>query len=509
MQFIIPYDGALWPLLMALLSIWLMSTVVLFVYRITFHPLARFPGPKLPAMSYANEFWFDVVRGGRYTHEILRMHEKYGPIVRINPNELHCNDPTFVDVVYALDHDHHRRRNAAMSKCFSRSRIRQIEHLIHVNAQKLCDKVLARQNSAPFAIVQAYSCFTADIISHYCFGDSDCYLDQDDWEPNFRTLVDNFERNLHIFRHIPGLATLVERIPLILTNLFSTEMKTIAINFKVSIPRRVRRAMDLSFVSVGEVPTILSALLSSNLPPSEKTLRRLTGEAVSLMGGGTESTSATLVLLTFHLLSNPNHHKRLYDEISAITTNPLQLPDWKALEKLNFFSAVILECLRLLPGVSGRSPRIATHEDLIYEGKLFSGADSLAPSFSYTVPRGFPISMSTYILHTNETIFPNAKDFVPDRWLDENGNVNRELERYLLSFSKGSRQCIGRHLALCELYVCAAAMILRVFPFLKLYQTSRVDVDYDHDELIGKPSPQSNGVRVQVLDKFREPDVKS
>lgn len=251
------------------------------------------------------------------------------------------------------------------------------------------------------------------------------------------------------------------------------------------------------------------------------------------MGGGTESTSATLVLLTFHLLSNPNHHKRLHDEISAITTDPLQLPDWKALEKLNFFSAVILECLRLLPGVSGRSPWIATHEDLIYEGKLFSSADSLAPSLTYTIPRGFPVSISTYILHTNETIFPNAKDFVLDRWLDENGNINRELERYLLSFSKGSRQCSadsklpravyvqtccdlktvtnirGSRLALCEVYVCAAAMILRVFPFLELYQTSRIDVDYDHDELIGKPSPRSNGMRVQVVDRSREPEMKT
>ncbi|CAI6089867.1 unnamed protein product [Clonostachys chloroleuca] len=110
MQFIISYGGALWPLLMALLSIWLMSTGLLFVYRITFHPLARFLGPKLAATSYANEFWFDVIRGGRYTHEILRMHEKYGPIVRINPNELHCNDPAFVDVVYASGN---QRRNKA------------------------------------------------------------------------------------------------------------------------------------------------------------------------------------------------------------------------------------------------------------------------------------------------------------------------------------------------------------------------------------------------------------
>ncbi|XPS70248.1 hypothetical protein M3J09_002487 [Ascochyta lentis] len=44
-------------------------------------------------MTTLYEFWHDLVLGGRYTQEIRMMHKTYGPIVRIGPEELHCNDP--------------------------------------------------------------------------------------------------------------------------------------------------------------------------------------------------------------------------------------------------------------------------------------------------------------------------------------------------------------------------------------------------------------------------------
>lgn len=53
------------------------ATAVAF-YRLKLHPLANFPGPKLASASYIYEFWFDVILRGRYTREILRLHEVYG-----------------------------------------------------------------------------------------------------------------------------------------------------------------------------------------------------------------------------------------------------------------------------------------------------------------------------------------------------------------------------------------------------------------------------------------------
>lgn len=48
------------------------------VYRLYLSPLAKFPGPKLAALTLWYEFFFDVVRTGTYMAEIKKMHEIYG-----------------------------------------------------------------------------------------------------------------------------------------------------------------------------------------------------------------------------------------------------------------------------------------------------------------------------------------------------------------------------------------------------------------------------------------------
>ena len=48
------------------------------IYRLYFSPIARFPGPKLAALTFWYEFYYDVIKRGKYTWEIGKMHEKYG-----------------------------------------------------------------------------------------------------------------------------------------------------------------------------------------------------------------------------------------------------------------------------------------------------------------------------------------------------------------------------------------------------------------------------------------------
>jgi hypothetical protein len=53
------------------------------VYRLYFHPLSKFPGPKLAAASTLYEFYYNVIQGGRYLFVIEELHRKYGTNIRI------------------------------------------------------------------------------------------------------------------------------------------------------------------------------------------------------------------------------------------------------------------------------------------------------------------------------------------------------------------------------------------------------------------------------------------
>lgn len=51
---------------------------VIILYNLYFHPLSKFPGPKLAACSHLYEFYFDIIKNGMFMQEISRIHEVYG-----------------------------------------------------------------------------------------------------------------------------------------------------------------------------------------------------------------------------------------------------------------------------------------------------------------------------------------------------------------------------------------------------------------------------------------------
>lgn len=109
------------------------------------------------------------------------------------------------------------------------------------------------------------------------------------------------------------------------------------------------------------------------------------------------------------------------------------IADKSSSERLPYLGAVIKEGLRLSYGVSSRTARIATEEDLVYRGEWNK------KDVEYVIPRGYGIGMSTVITHHAETIFPDSHRFLPERWLDD----QNRLEKGFMAFGKGSRRCLA------------------------------------------------------------------
>ena len=140
---------------------------------------------------------------------------------------------------------------------------------------------------------------------------------------------------------------------------------------------------------------------------------------------------AVLTVITYQLLAQPAIYARLVEDLHGIDPSDLR---WIELERRSYLWAVIHEALRMIPGVSHRSARIARDEDLIYQSR--------DGQTRWVIPRGTPIGMTSMINHWNLELFPDPDEFVPERWLVD-GQPNYKLQRMLLSFGKGSRSCVG------------------------------------------------------------------
>ena len=154
-------------------------------------------------------------------------------------------------------------------------------------------------------------------------------------------------------------------------------------------------------------------------------------------------------------------------------------PKWQQLEQLPYLSAVVSEGLRIGYGVSGHMQRRFPDTALEYKG--------------YIVPPMTPVSMTSVFLHDNPTFFPDPRTFRPERFLEQ-----PSLRKYLIPFSRGSRQCAGQNLALCEIYLALTAVFAPGRFRLEPFETDISDVETKHDFVNTSPKLDSKGIRVTV-----------
>jgi cytochrome P450 len=191
-------------------------------------------------------------------------------------------------------------------------------------------------------------------------------------------------------------------------------------------------------------PTVINAIFNHpSLPPQEKTLTRIFDETVTVIGAGTETTGNTLAILTFYVINNPEITETLKAELNNAAKQhgiPLEsMLDCRVVESLPYLRGVMNESLRIASGVCGRLPRRNM-------GATMSYTDPSTKK-TYVFPPGTTMSMSIRDIHFNDSIFEKAHEFRPERWLTKDSDERANLEKHLVPFGKGVRQCVGLELA--------------------------------------------------------------
>ncbi|CAI6088130.1 unnamed protein product [Clonostachys chloroleuca] len=483
------------------LLLWILYFTGLAVYRVTLHPLAKSDAGRsnlsLRGLVRCSPLGSLHPSNRPAAPAVWPNRPPQGPIIRINPDELHCND-IYLQILFTLLALGVRDKSSHFLHGFPpRAQIYELENTIQSSAHNLCRKILSCEGQSALNLASTYSCFAADMISEYSFGQSFGFLDQPGWEPNYKKSVDILLGLGHILRLLPILGTLMEIVPLSVVQLFPSDIALVRHDLQVKFPHQIALPREASKSGAAGSTIFASLLEDSDLPREEKTTARLASEANSIMVGGTESTDVILSLFTYHVLPNPDVLDLIRAEKDTVPADDEgRLPGHK-LEQLPYFTTAIWEALRLVHGISGRAARIAPDEDLVYLKTSDFPGQSRHYQHQFVIPRGYAIGMSAYLLHTNENVFPEPIGFAHS---DGSTKVVKETEVSTSTYSLLAK-VLDNVLAYWDLYICAAALIVHVFRRLSLSDTSAKDVQYDHDELIGKPYVNSNGVGVLVSSK--------
>lgn len=486
----------------SLLPLFLGGTVVYFVvqsiYRLYFHPLRKIPGPKLAAISRLYEFYYDVIKGGMFLFQIEKMHEQYGPIVRINPREIHIKDPSFYDEIYAsggrrrdkdaqflkaysvpgsmvstVDHDHHRYRRNILNAFFSKRAVNELSPVVEEKVLKLMQRfATAHREESIMRLDDAFSALASDLITQYSFGKSWDFLDDENFRRDIRSAITETANAAHINRFFPLFPRTLRMVPKWLLCKIQPG-KTSVVEFMESIYEFTAQSMQITESSAdgkreSKRGTIFERLTDPTLPPEERTFARIHDESAVILQAGTESIGRSLTVSAFYLAHQPSIREKLREELRSVLPTPTSTATWAQLEQLPYLTGVVYESLRLSYGLVIRLPRCAPSEALKYE--------------DYAIPLGTPMSMSTYFVHHDETIFPDSHSFNPERWI-EAGDKSDRLTKYMVSFTRGSRACLGMNLSYIALYMTIAGFARRFD--MELHKTTIEDMKIVRDYGLG------------------------
>ncbi|KAK6988895.1 cytochrome P450 [Favolaschia claudopus] len=448
----------------------LVPPIAVVLYRLSpFHPLAGFPGPLLSRMTNLRLAY--VVSTGKRHLDIAKLHDKYGVIVRTGPNTLSINSQDAVKSIYAgskaMDksnayrpgrlfegglffirrknlHDNQRR---IWAPAFSQSSLHLASNTILRRSQQLTTHLEKLEDGATDmgSMIRRWS---YDVMGDLTFGKSSRIELMSDGDPH--GVLASGEKATVLFE-------ILGEIPLIF-------------DLMCYLPRacmqeiHVLRQLASELLAARQVAThiadddICSHLLCHTANCSVQDLEH---DVLFAIQAGSDTTSGVVILLLYHLLANREVYQTLTAELRDNLGSTLEEHKLSALFQLPYLSAVVQEGLRLgtpFPGL----PRVVPDTGKIICSKF--------------IPGGTIVGVPAYAQQISpQNFWPNPLEFNPQRWLPGGLGLDSVLNKSaVMCFSSGPFGCLGKNLAIRELYIVIAQLLLTL--------DIQLDTSFDHKQ---------------------------
>ncbi|KAF1929764.1 benzoate 4-monooxygenase cytochrome P450 [Didymella exigua CBS 183.55] len=186
-----------------------------------------------------------------------------------------------------------------------------------------------------------------------------------------------------------------------------------------------------------------------NGSPNNLEWGEIVAEVSIMLNAGSATTAIAIANATLQLIKHPECLKELREELDAALEDSEDIDEsgviaYDSVKHLPYLRACLDESLRLFTPTPHGLPRETPADGANILGDCISG--------------GISVAMSAHVAHRQDSVFPRADQYIPERWLGEEGKT---LQPYFLSFSAGARGCIGRNISYLEQTVVLASLLRR------------------------------------------------
>ncbi|KAI0147946.1 cytochrome P450 ClCP1 [Hypoxylon sp. NC0597] len=428
-------------------------------YNAFLHPLRSFPGPFLWRIS-AIPRYLRLLRGDLPLY-MRELHAKYGPIVRIAPNEIAYSDPQAWKDIYGHRHngqpelpkydgfyrtvdnmprglinahrEEHTLLRRQLAHGFSERSMQLQEPIIGQYVDLLIHRLQEQCNggNTPLNMREWLNWTTFDLIGDLGFGSSFGCLEKSDYHPWVK-LVANSVKQTSVLSALSGMGLRpLVRLALRLKKMSITDNQAL-------VQAKLRQRIELGV----ERPDFLEGLIKKK-DEGQLSFMQIATNAGTLIIAGSETTATLLSGAIYLLTTHPDKLERLTNEVRSAFNNDEEIT-LTSVGKLSYMLACLNEALRCYPPVPTGLPRQSPKGGVFISGKF--------------VPENTVVAVWQYAINHDSRYWTEPDTFAPERFLGDPKFKGDQLDA-MQPFSIGPRNCIGRNLAYAEMRLILAKII--------------------------------------------------